>query len=240
MMRGLASTYEEAHGVTIRDEAIVAAVKLSHRYLSGRQLPDKAVDVLDTAAARVKMELAARPEALVALEAEAAALERERALLARDLAQARGQDEGTLAKLEEKLGAIAERRSTLRARWDAERAAVMRLQEIQRAFSQAPADSDRAALRSALEQAKAKLKLSQDKEPLMHPDVDPEVVAEVIRIAHSGIWNEGAPVGVLLFVGPSGIGTEAVRQRPYSVVLLDECEKADLEVMKRACSTTGG
>jgi type VI secretion system protein VasG len=62
MMRGLRATYEEAHGVPIRDEAVVAAVKLSHRYLSGRQLPDKAVDLLDTAAARVRMEQDAAPE----------------------------------------------------------------------------------------------------------------------------------------------------------------------------------
>ena len=67
MLRGLAPLYEKAHGVTIRDEAVVAAVALSHRYLSGRQLPDKAVDLLDTATARVKMELATRPDALVAL-----------------------------------------------------------------------------------------------------------------------------------------------------------------------------
>src|SRR5512142_1399125 len=72
MLRGLRPTYEKAHGVTIRDEAVVQAVKLSRRYLAGRQLPDKAVDLLDTAAARVKISLQARPEPLAAVEAERA------------------------------------------------------------------------------------------------------------------------------------------------------------------------
>src|SRR5260370_33053248 len=87
MVRGLAPTYESAHGVTIRDEAIVAAVKLSHRYLAGRQLPDKAVDLLDTATAEVQIELASRPDELVQLESEMATLERQKAILARDLAE---------------------------------------------------------------------------------------------------------------------------------------------------------
>ena len=64
MMRGLRDKYEEAHGVRILDEAVEAAARLSSRYISGRQLPDKAVDLLDTAAARVKIARATEPEAL--------------------------------------------------------------------------------------------------------------------------------------------------------------------------------
>ncbi len=327
MLRGLSSTYEEAHKVTIRDEAIVAAVRLSHRYLSGRQLPDKAVDLLDTATARVKMELASRPDELVLLESEVATLERQKAILARDVAEGNPDEDDTLQKIEEKLRAAADRRATLRARWEAQRDAVNKLKEAQRALTQAPAGSDLAPLRTAVDQARAALKQAQGEDPLVHADVDPDVVArivagwtgipvgkmrgdmlgallqleeklgervrgqpqairtvaEVIRMAQARIRHPDAPIGVLLFVGPSGVGktetaialadllyggerfmtsinmsefqekhtvsrlvgsppgyvgygeggvlTEAVRQRPYSVVLLDECEKADLEVM---------
>ncbi|MFY0578720.1 AAA family ATPase [Cystobacter fuscus] len=78
MLRGLRATYEAAHGVIIRDEAITAAVRLSQRYITGRQLPDKAVDLLDTAAARVRIAQSTRPEELTALEARIAGVERER------------------------------------------------------------------------------------------------------------------------------------------------------------------
>jgi type VI secretion system protein VasG len=327
MLRGLSPTYEKAHGVTISEEAVVAAVKLSHRYLSGRQLPDKAVDVLDTAATRVKMELASRPEALIGLEAETSALERERDALARDVGQGRAVDDGSLAKLEEALRGRADRKAMLHGRWESERAAVASLKEAERAWAERAPGADEASSKAAVSGARTALADLQKEGAMVHADVDPDAVAqviaawtgvpvgkmraddletvlhleerlservrgqphaiqsvaEVIRMAYSGIRNPGAPVGVLLFVGPSGVGktetamalahhlyggerfittinmsefqekhtvsrlvgsppgyvgfgeggilTEAVRQRPYSVVLLDECEKADLEVM---------
>ncbi len=327
MLRGLAPIYEKAHGVTIRDEAVVAAVALSHRYLSGRQLPDKAVDLLDTATARVKMELATRPDALVALETEVAALESARDRLSRDESEGHATEVGALAELATQLDAAAKRMATLKASWEAEQSAVKRVQEAQKALAAPPKDADRKALAEAVTQARSALTAVRGEQPLVHADVDADAVAqvisswtgipagkmrsdvaervlnleaqlaqrirgqpgaiasvaEVIRMAHAGIRNPDTPVGVLLFVGPSGVGktetaialadalyggerfmttinmsefqekhtvsrlvgsppgyvgygeggvlTEAVRQRPYSVVLLDECEKADLEVM---------
>jgi type VI secretion system protein VasG len=100
MLRGLRATYEQAHGVTIRDEAIVAAVQLSRRYLSGRQLPDKAVDLLDTAAARVKIALATNPEEIHALQLRIAGLEREKAAVARDVAEGNRPEDGTVAGID--------------------------------------------------------------------------------------------------------------------------------------------
>ncbi len=327
MLRGLAPLYEKAHGVTIRDEAVVAAVALSHRYLSGRQLPDKAVDLLDTATARVKMELATRPDALVALESEVAGLESARARLSRDESEGHATEVGALAELATQLDAANQRMATLKASWEAEQAAVKRFQEAQKALATPAEGADGKALANALTQARAALTAVRGEQPLVHADVDADAVAqvisswtgipagkmrsdvaervlkleaqlaerirgqpgaiasvsEVIRMAHAGIRNPDTPVGVLLFVGPSGVGktetaialadalyggerfmttinmsefqekhtvsrlvgsppgyvgygeggvlTEAVRQRPYSVVLLDECEKADLEVM---------
>jgi type VI secretion system protein VasG len=327
MLRGLAPIYEKAHGVTIRDEAVVAAVALSHRYLSGRQLPDKAVDLLDTATARVKMELATRPDALVALETEVAALENARERLGRDESEGHVTEAGALAELATQLDSAAKRMATLKASWEAEQAAVKRFQEAQKALAAPSNGADRKALTEAVIQARSALTAVRGEQPLVHADVDADAVAqvisswtgipagkmrsdvaervlnleaqlakrirgqpgaiaavaEVIRMAHAGIRNPDTPVGVLLFVGPSGVGktetaialadalyggerfmttinmsefqekhtvsrlvgsppgyvgygeggvlTEAVRQRPYSVVLLDECEKADLEVM---------
>ncbi len=323
MLRGLRGAYEAAHGVIIRDQAVVEAVRLSRRYLSGRQLPDKAVDLLDTAAARVKVALASKPEELVALELEIAGLEREREVLERDLADGQLADPGAPAGAGDRIRAAQDRLTALRARFEAEKAAVQKL----RAARAAAAGAKPEEARAAIDAAAAELARAQGEEPLLSAEVDgaavgrvvaawtgvpvgkmrsdqvkavlglearlaervrgqPEalkVVAEVLRISHAGIRNPRAPLGVLLFVGSSGVGktetaialadalyggerfmttlnmsefqekhtvsrlvgsppgyvgygeggllTEAVRQRPYSVVLLDECEKADLEVM---------
>jgi len=327
MIRGLAPLYEKTHGITIRDEAVVAAVKLSQRYLSGRQLPDKAVDLLDTASARVKMELATRPDALVALETELAALKEARERLSRDRAEAHPVEEGAVESIDEALAAAERRKSELQQAWEAELAEVRALQEAQKALAAAPQGPARDAALGTVKDVRARLQAARGERTLVHPEVDADAVAqvisqwtgipagkmrsdlaervlkleetlgkrirgqpaavrtvaEVIRTAHAGIRTPGTPVGVLLFVGPSGVGktetaialadalyggerfmtsinmsefqekhtvsrlvgsppgyvgygeggvlTEAVRQRPYSVVLLDECEKADLEVM---------
>jgi len=327
MIRGLAPLYEKTHGITIRDEAVVAAVKLSQRYLSGRQLPDKAVDLLDTASARVKMELATRPDALVALETELAALKEARERLSRDRAEAHPVEEGAVESIDEALAAAERRKSELQQAWEAELAEVHALQEAQKALAAAPQGPARDAALGTVKDVRARLQAARGERTLVHPEVDADAVAqvisqwtgipagkmrsdlaervlkleetlgkrirgqpaavrtvaEVIRTAHAGIRTPGTPVGVLLFVGPSGVGktetaialadalyggerfmtsinmsefqekhtvsrlvgsppgyvgygeggvlTEAVRQRPYSVVLLDECEKADLEVM---------
>jgi type VI secretion system protein VasG len=325
MLRGLRGTYESAHGVTIRDEAVVEAVRLSRRYLTGRQLPDKAVDLLDTAAARVKIALASKPEELTALELEIAGLEREREALQRDVVEGQIADASRVAGAEQRLAAARERLAALRTRHEAERAAVEKVRAA-RAAASAPG-ADAAVARPAVDAAVRELAAVQGEQGLLSAEVDgpagsrvvaawtgvpvgkmrsdqvravleleeklgqrvrgqPEAlraVAEVLRISHAGIRNPGAPLGVLLFVGSSGVGktetaialadllyggerfmttlnmsefqekhtvsrlvgsppgyvgygeggllTEAVRQRPYSVVLLDECEKADLEVM---------
>jgi len=84
ILRGLKSKYEEAHHVMVRDDAIQAAAVLSSRYISGRQLPDKAVDLLDTSAARVKVLLTAKPDVIEDKERTIQALEREKRALERD------------------------------------------------------------------------------------------------------------------------------------------------------------
>ncbi|HZN95748.1 MAG TPA: AAA family ATPase, partial [Myxococcales bacterium] len=240
MLRGIRDLYEKTHNVVIRDDALVAAVKLSQRYISGRLLPDKAVDLLDTASARVKMELHSRPEEVVALEAELAGLEREKGALIRDRDHGQPVEPKAIQDVEEKIRGVQDQLATFRARWEAERAAVAALHEARKPGT-APA---------ALEEAKAALAKARGESPLVHPEVDPDViarvvaswtgvpvgkmrsdmleailqleerlrgrvrgqdaalktVAEAIRIAHAGIRNPSTPVGVLLFVGPSGVG----------------------------------
>ncbi len=326
MLRGLKGVYEKAHGITIRDEAITAAVRLSHRYISGRQLPDKAVDLLDTAAARVKTERASRPDELVGLELQLAALDRQREAHKRDIAEGHPVEAGTLEEVDQKIAATKDAHASLTSRWTKEKEAVTALQAARTALTGGP-EAEAPRLKAAVEAAASSLASVRGEEAMIHAEVDTDAVArvvagwtgipvgkmrsdaidavlklegrlgervrgqdqaittvsEVIRIAHSGIRNPQTPIGVLLFVGPSGVGktemalavadalyggerfmttinmsefqekhsvsrligsppgyvgygeggilTEAVRQRPYSVVLLDECEKADLEVM---------
>lgn len=86
MLRGLKSRYAEHHNVHITDDAVRAAVTLSRRYLTGRQLPDKAIDLLDTAAARVRMSLDTVPEQLTRIRAQMTSLEMEKQALLEDIA----------------------------------------------------------------------------------------------------------------------------------------------------------
>ncbi len=347
MLRAIRPIYEAAHGVTIRDDAVVAAVRLSQRYISGRQLPDKAVDLLDTAAARVRVERAAPPEGLVALDTEVVALESAVEVIGRDVEDgAEGQRE-ELRAVEEQLGEARRRRDELHGRWQGELQALQQLLRTRERVAAAgtrpsegadpepakpgsdsgPEPADVEQLRAEARQAAEALEAQGGEDRLVHVDVDADAVArtvaawtgvpvgkmrrdeianvlhlretlaervigqdhaigavaETLRIANAGIANPDSPIGTMLFVGPSGVGktetalaladllyggerflttinmsefqekhtvsrligsppgyvgygeggvlTEAVRQRPYSVVLLDECEKADLEVM---------
>src|SRR6266446_2855881 len=108
MLRGLKANYEAAHKVTIRDDGVVAAVKLSSRYISGRQLPDKAVDLLDTCAARVKVAQASRPPGLEDLVKRREALERERDAVRRDVATSGALEAERIARLDAELSVLAE------------------------------------------------------------------------------------------------------------------------------------
>ena len=161
MLRGLRDTYETAHKVTIRDDAVLAAVELSERYISGRQLPDKAVDLLDTAAARVRMEQAAKPERLTTLASESASLERELFALQRDLDDGAAVDEdGRVGTLEGRLADIAEEVEQTEARLVKEREAIEALLEAQirlrvakspAAAEEAPTEQDEAPTEGATE-----------------------------------------------------------------------------------------
>ena len=331
MLRGLKDKYEKAHGVVIRDDAVVAAAELSSRYISGRQLPDKAVDLLDTSAARVKIALSAKPDVIEDRERAVQALERQKSAIERDKVHGIAVDEGklagTVAKIaEEKAGIM-----TLTTRWKKEQEAVHRVLELRKEIydlstgdgteekkAGAPGKFDAASIeprggagRGAAPPDRGRpgrglegrLRLDRDprgqdgpgrgrqrgeargepEEADQGQDEGIAVIGEGLRSAKAGLADPHQPIGVFLLVGPSGVGktetalavadllfggerfmvtinmsrvpgeahgqpadrlppgyvgygeggvlTEAVRQRPYSVVLLDEVEKADPDVM---------
>lgn len=183
MLRGLKVRYASHHGVHIQDEAVQAAVTLSRRYLTGRQLPDKAVDVLDTASARVRMSLDCEPQALIRIKARQAALELERQALQVDQ-RLSGND------ADERLSMIAAQQAAL----DTERTALIRqyrheLELSQQLLDARQSDPQRLDNCRLLQQ---RLSETQGQQPLLSLDVTARSVAEVIAD-----WT-GVPLGSLL------------------------------------------
>ena len=325
ILRGLKSHYEAVHRVTIRDDALVAAATLSDRYLTGRKLPDKAVDLLDTSAARIRISQSSKPETIEGLERRIQALEREKNGLIRD--QTFGQDIPTvrLDAIGEELESLEKELSRQRERWKKEKTAVAEL--LAHRDDPRRESPERESWMKELRAKEAEVRKIQEDHPMIHFEVDPETVArvvsnwtgiplgkllreqaqtvmrlketlaervlgqesalarvsEIIRNSRAGFKAPNQPVGIFLLVGPSGVGktetalavadilfgdekatvtlnmsefqekhqasrligsppgyvgygeggllTEAVRQRPYSVVLLDEVEKAHPDIL---------
>ncbi|WP_085316757.1 type VI secretion system ATPase TssH [Derxia lacustris] len=196
MLQGIVATLQRHHGVEILDEAVREAVQLSHRYVSGRQLPDKAVSVLDTACARVALGQSGTP---APLEALARAIETERiklGVLRRE--QSTGADHaGAIALKEAELAKLIARQRTLQAKLDQERQAVAEIVALRRraqaeAESGAARDDDAPDLAAQLKRLMKGLEALQEDDPLIPIHVDAAEVAEVI----SG-WT-GIPVGRML------------------------------------------
>lgn len=130
ILRGLKDRYEAVHGVTVRDDALRAAAELSDRYITGRLLPDKAVDLLDTAAARVRISLGVKPAELERLERTMAGLERERLALLRDQDHGHDVEAGRLAEIETETLDLQDQHQQLQVRWETERDAALRVLEL--------------------------------------------------------------------------------------------------------------
>lgn len=348
ILRGLRAVYEKSHQVLIADSALKAAADMSARYLAGRKLPDKAIDVLDTACARVSLNLSAPPRRLSHVRSERHQLAMEQELLSREHTLGQTVDAARETELQQRLAELNEQAAELEQSWHAQRELVARLVEIREqllnpvqiedtmvedamiegknpvealGLEEHPNLQNEAA---ALEQELIRL---QADDPLVHARVDARQIAEVIadwtgipvnrmttdelqKITHlpaylqahikgqdtaigclhqhlltarADLRRPGRPMGAFLLVGPSGVGktetvvqlaellyggrqflttinmseyqekhtvsrligsppgyvgygeggilTEAIRQKPYSVVLLDEVEKAHPEVL---------
>jgi type VI secretion system protein VasG len=207
MMRGLAGVSEKHHRVQILDEALIASVRLSHRYIPARQLPDKSVSLLDTSCARVAVSQYATPAEVEASNRRIAALETEMEILKREEAVGLEHDKRRAeidAALEEERKLLEE----LTARWKKEKELVDRILDLRaklRAATAGPIDAkadaetaaadaksepvDTAALRAELKTLMAELEAAQGERPLILPCVDEQAVASVVSD-----WT-GVPVG---------------------------------------------
>ncbi len=207
ILRGLKEKYEVHHGVRITDPALVAAARLSDRYIGDRFLPDKAIDLMDEAASRLRIEIDSMPEEIDVLDRRATQLEIEREAL-RQEEDARSVER--LASLETELAEIREQLAGLKARWGLEKEAIEKVRELKRRLEEASigaeqatrtGDLQRAAeisygdiprLRRELAGAEDELTRMQAEGSLLKEEVGPEDIAEVV-----GSWT-GIPVSRML------------------------------------------
>ena len=138
ILRGLKERYENHHQVRIKDEAIIAAVELSNRYITERFLPDKAIDLMDEAAAKLRMERDSLPEELDEIERRLKQLEIEREAIKRE------KDEDKLAQLNKQIAELKEQDTSFRAKWQSEKELVNRIQQNKKEIEQLKFEADRA------------------------------------------------------------------------------------------------
>src|SRR6195256_3943142 len=195
ILRGLRERYEVHHGVRIKDAAIVAAAVLSHRYITDRFLPDKAIDLIDEAAARLRTEIDSMPAELDELERQIRQLEIERQALKKETDKA---SKERLAALERQLAELSEQRTALRSRWEQEKEVIGRIRSLKAKLEEVRAEADRAEraadfgkaaelrygkaveLEKQIAEANAKLAQLQGGHALLKEEVDEEDIAEIV------------------------------------------------------------
>ena len=192
ILRGLQERYELHHGVRITDSAIVAAAELSHRYISERFLPDKAIDLIDEAASRLRLEIDSMPEELDRIERQIRQLEIEREALKRDHAEAK------IEGINKELADLEEQRSSMRTQWDTERELIQKTRELKKAIETTRNEAEKAEregnyekvaelrygtinqLENDLEETEAKLAEIQEGRAMLKEEVEGEDVAEIV------------------------------------------------------------
>ncbi|MAS36928.1 MAG: ATP-dependent chaperone ClpB [Anaerolineaceae bacterium] len=271
ILRGLKERYEVHHGVRIQDSAVIAAATLSHRYITDRQLPDKAIDLIDEAAAYLKMQIDSKPVALDNLDRQIMQLEIEREALKKERDRSSAQ---RLDSIEQELANLHEETSQLMARWQTEKDAIDAIRQIKAQTDEARIELERAERQSNLEaaarvrygtlpeldkklhEAEARLADVQANGSMLKEEVDADEIAAVVsrwtgvpvarllegevekllrmedrlhervigqdaavkavasavRRSRAGLQDPNRPVGVFLFLGPTGVGkTELAR-----------------------------
>jgi len=199
MMRGLVASLEKHHNVRILDEAVYASVRLSHRFLAGRQLPDKAVSILDTACARLSLGQNATPPALEDTIRQIDALEVQKRILDRETVVGADHQE-KLAEIAEQQTAAAAKLKALQERWDQEREMVVKIRELREKLEAGhaangagnAAATTSAALKSELQDLETQLAALQGETGLIRVCVDAQIVGEVLSA-----WT-GIPAGKML------------------------------------------
>ncbi len=276
MLKGLRDRYEAHHKVTFSEQALIAAAKLSHRYIPDRQLPDKAIDLMDEAAAKLRVALYSMPEDLKHLkrEIERLTIEMEQAGLSQDYERA--------ANLKMQLARLEDDYEQRRELWQQENT----LDEVvdENDIGEVVAQWTGIPMTQLMEDEAERLLRMEDilKQRIIGQDEAIEVLSDAIRRARSGLKDPRRPIGSFIFLGSSGVGktelakalaefmfddeealvridmseyreqhtvsrlfgappgyvgyeqggqlTEAIRRRPYRVILFDEIEKAHPEV----------
>jgi len=207
ILRGLKERYEVHHGVRIQDAALVAAAVLSDRYVTGRFLPDKAIDLMDEAASRLRIEIDSMPTELDVVTRRLRQLEIERMALAKETDPASAE---RLARLDEEMANLAEESSAMTAHWRSEKEAITTIQSLKGQLEQERSDAERLSregnlagaseityglvpeLERRIEEATAALDELQTNQRFLKEEVDAEDVAEVVSRA------TGVPVSRLL------------------------------------------
>ena len=192
ILRGLKERYENHHKVRIKDEAIIAAVELSHRYITERFLPDKAIDLMDEAAAKLRLERDSVPEELDEITRRLKQLEIEREAIKRE------KDEAKLAILNKEISELQEQETTFKAKWQAEKDLLNKIQEDKKQMEQLKYEADRAeregdygkvaeirygklqSLENDIKQVQEKLKNAQGSSAMVKEEVTADDIAEVV------------------------------------------------------------
>ncbi len=204
ILRGLKERYETHHHVRIKDEAIISAVELSQRYISDRFLPDKAIDLIDEAAAKLRLEINSVPEELEIIERRIRQLEIEREAIKRE------KDKAKLDKLNKKLANLNDERNQLKAKWQAEKEVVEKIQQIKNDIENSKFEAEQAErdgdfgkvaeirygriqkLEGDLEALKIKLQELQGDAAMINEEVTSEEIADIVSR-----WT-GIPVSRML------------------------------------------
>jgi len=207
ILRGLKERYEVHHGVKIKDSALVSAAILSHRYIADRFLPDKAIDLIDEAASRLRMEIDSMPTELDEVERRIRQLEIEREAVKKEQDKA---SKERLTKIEKEIGEISEKRNSLKLQWQSEKEGIQKIRTVKEQLEQVKIDSDKAEregnlgraaelrygklleLQKQLEAESKKLAVVQSQQKILKEEVDEEDVAEIVSK-----WT-GVPVSRML------------------------------------------
>jgi len=192
ILRGLQEPYELHHGVRITDSAIVSAAQLSNRYISDRFLPDKAIDLIDEAASRLRLEIDSMPEELDSIERQIRQLEIEREALKRDNAEEK------IEGINKELADLSEQRNSMKAQWDQERELIQKTRDLKKAIETTRNQAEKAEreghyekvaelrygtinqLETDLEETENKLKEVQEGRAMLKEEVEGEDVAEIV------------------------------------------------------------
>ena len=192
ILRGLKERYENHHQVRIKDEAIIAAVELSNRYITDRFLPDKAIDLMDEAAAKLRMERDSLPEELDEIERRLKQLEIEREAIKRE------KDEAKLAQLNKEIAELKEQDTSYKAKWQSEKELVNKIQQNKQQIEQLKFEADRAeregdygkvaeirygklqALENEIKSIQEDLKRKQGDSAMIKEEVTAEDIADVV------------------------------------------------------------